>query len=151
MHLRGQSVSIFDASPRKWKQTWVDNEGAYLDFVGEFKDGQMVLAREAMPPTAPKPCSAWCSRTSPTRSLTGAGKHRRTAASPGPWSGRFITSGKVDLRRQTSDFKPQVPADVRGTTPDSRFRSWRPHLRATKRGRECLAPCWQGCCESLRH
>ena len=54
MHLRGQSVSIFDASARKWKQTWVDNEGAYLDFVGEFKDGQMVLAREAIRPEGTK-------------------------------------------------------------------------------------------------
>ena len=54
MHLRGQSVSIFDASARKWKQTWVDNEGAYLDFVGEFKDRQMALAREAIRPDGTK-------------------------------------------------------------------------------------------------
>jgi hypothetical protein len=27
MHLRGMSVSIFDTRARKWKQTWVDNEG----------------------------------------------------------------------------------------------------------------------------
>lgn len=46
-HLRGTSVSIFDATAGKWKQTWVDNEGGYLDFVGEFKDGQMILQREA--------------------------------------------------------------------------------------------------------
>ena len=48
MHLRGMSVSIFDTRAGKWKQTWVDNEGAYLDFVGEFKDGQMILARDAV-------------------------------------------------------------------------------------------------------
>ena len=48
MHLRGTSVSIFDTRAGKWKQTWVDNEGAYLDFVGEFKDGQMILARDAV-------------------------------------------------------------------------------------------------------
>src|SRR5438477_12957898 len=36
-HLRGISVSIFDTRAGKWKQTWVDNEGGYLDFVGEFK------------------------------------------------------------------------------------------------------------------
>jgi hypothetical protein len=48
MHLRGRSVSIFDTTVGKWKQTWVDNEGGYLDFVGEFKDGQMILAREAI-------------------------------------------------------------------------------------------------------
>ncbi len=46
-HLRGTSVSTFDAHAGKWKQTWVDNEGGYLDFVGEFKDGQMILQREA--------------------------------------------------------------------------------------------------------
>jgi len=48
MALRGMSVSIFDPVAGKWKQTWVDNQGASLDFVGEFKDGQMVLAREAI-------------------------------------------------------------------------------------------------------
>src|SRR6476646_869400 len=48
MHLRGQSVSVFGAG--KWKQTWVDNEGGYLDFVGELKGGQMILAREATRP-----------------------------------------------------------------------------------------------------
>ena len=47
-HLRGTSVSTFDANAGKWKQTWVDNEGGYLDFVGEFKDGQMILQREAV-------------------------------------------------------------------------------------------------------
>jgi len=47
MHLRGTSVSIFDSTAGKWKQTWVDNEGGYLDFIGELKDGQMVLQRAA--------------------------------------------------------------------------------------------------------
>jgi Protein of unknown function (DUF1579) len=46
MHLRGRSLSIFDTRSGKWKQTWVDNEGAYLDFVGTFTDGQMTLGRE---------------------------------------------------------------------------------------------------------
>lgn len=54
MHLRGKSVSIFDVTAGKWKQTWVDNEGAYLDLVGEFKDGQMVLSREAARPDGTK-------------------------------------------------------------------------------------------------
>jgi len=52
--LRGMSVSTYDARSGKWKQTWVDNEGNYLDFVGEFKDGQMVLAREATRPDGAK-------------------------------------------------------------------------------------------------
>jgi len=49
-HLRGKSVSIFDMRANRWKQTWVDNEGGYLDFVGDFKDGQMTLAREFTQP-----------------------------------------------------------------------------------------------------
>jgi hypothetical protein len=47
-HLRGTSVSTFDARAGKWKQTWVDNEGGYLDFVGKFKDRQLILQREAI-------------------------------------------------------------------------------------------------------
>jgi hypothetical protein len=54
MHLRGKSVSIFDARAGKWKQTWVDNEGGYLDFMGEFKDGQMTLGREVTRPDGTK-------------------------------------------------------------------------------------------------
>jgi Protein of unknown function (DUF1579) len=46
-HLRGRSVSLFDPQSGKWKQTWVDNEGSYLDFTGEWKDGQMILSRAA--------------------------------------------------------------------------------------------------------
>lgn len=45
-HLRGRSLSMLDAGSNKWKQTWVDNEGSYLDFSGEWKDGQMILSRE---------------------------------------------------------------------------------------------------------
>jgi hypothetical protein len=45
--LRGTSVSTFDAASGRWKQTWVDNEGGYLDFVGDFEDGHMILQREA--------------------------------------------------------------------------------------------------------
>lgn len=48
LHLHGISLSTFDARSGRWKQTWVDNEGGYLDFVGEFKDGQMILEREAV-------------------------------------------------------------------------------------------------------
>lgn len=45
--LNGWSVSTYDRLARKWKQTWVDNSGAYLDFTGEFRDGKMILGREA--------------------------------------------------------------------------------------------------------
>jgi len=48
MHLRGTSLSVFDTNSGRWKQTWVDNEGGYLDFIGDFKDRQMVLQRESV-------------------------------------------------------------------------------------------------------
>ena len=54
MHLRGRSFSVFDRRAGKWKQTWVDNEGGYLDFAGEFQQGQMVLQREATRPDGSK-------------------------------------------------------------------------------------------------
>jgi hypothetical protein len=47
MPLRGISVSVFAPQSSKWKQTWVDNEGGYLDFAGDFQDGQMILSRQA--------------------------------------------------------------------------------------------------------
>ncbi len=46
LHLRGTSVSTFDVRSGHWKQTWVDNEGGYLDFTGDFANGQMILQRE---------------------------------------------------------------------------------------------------------
>jgi hypothetical protein len=46
--LRGSSVSTFSRQLGKWQQSWVDNQAGYLDFVGEFKDGRMVLERKAM-------------------------------------------------------------------------------------------------------
>lgn len=45
--LNGISHSVYDRQAGKWKQTWVDNNASYLDFVGEFKDGRMVLVRSA--------------------------------------------------------------------------------------------------------
>lgn len=43
---QGTSVSTFTPALGKWQQTWVDNQGAYMNFSGEFKDGQMALSRE---------------------------------------------------------------------------------------------------------
>lgn len=54
MNLRGMSVSTFNARAGKWQQTWVDNSGSYLDFVGEFKNGEMILMREAIGPGGKK-------------------------------------------------------------------------------------------------
>lgn len=48
INLRGMSVSTYNKRARRWQQTWVDNSGGYLDFIGEFRDGRMILSREAV-------------------------------------------------------------------------------------------------------
>jgi hypothetical protein len=48
MPYHGLSVSVYSPSLKKWRQTWVDDAGTYLDFAGEFADGRMVLTRTAV-------------------------------------------------------------------------------------------------------
>lgn len=45
--LRGMSVSSYDADENRWRQTWVDNQGGYLDFEGAWQGDRMILLREA--------------------------------------------------------------------------------------------------------
>jgi len=45
MHLRGTTLSGFDTNSGHWKPTWVDDEGGYVDFIGDFSSGQMILQR----------------------------------------------------------------------------------------------------------
>ncbi len=45
---RGLSVSSYNTAQEKWQQTWVDNNGGYLDFAGGFADGKMILSRKAV-------------------------------------------------------------------------------------------------------
>ena len=44
----GMSVSVYDKERKVWCQTWVDNNGTYLDFTGTFNDGKMILQRDAI-------------------------------------------------------------------------------------------------------
>ena len=46
--LHGLSFSVYDAERQLWCQTWVDNNGSYLDFTGNFEGNKMVLARDAI-------------------------------------------------------------------------------------------------------
>lgn len=47
MSLRGMSVSSYRPETGKWYQTWVDNDGSYLDFVGGMQGDKMILQRSA--------------------------------------------------------------------------------------------------------
>jgi len=44
--LEGRSYSVYDRNAGAWKQTWVDNQGGYLDFVGGLEEGNRVFARQ---------------------------------------------------------------------------------------------------------
>ncbi|MBL8515371.1 MAG: hypothetical protein JNM76_00265 [Betaproteobacteria bacterium] len=44
--LKGMSHSVYDGNAKRWKQTWVDNSGGYLDFIGGWEGDRMILTRE---------------------------------------------------------------------------------------------------------
>jgi len=48
--LVGRSLSVFIPRAGKWKQTWVDNQGGYLDFTGGMEGSERVLSREGKGP-----------------------------------------------------------------------------------------------------
>jgi hypothetical protein len=45
--LHGRSWSVFDADRRLWRQTWVDDQGSYLDLGGGRADGCFTFERAA--------------------------------------------------------------------------------------------------------
>ena len=46
--LKGRSLSVRDAADGRWRQTWVDSTGAYLDLVGVEVDGRIAFQRDAV-------------------------------------------------------------------------------------------------------
>jgi len=42
----GKSWSVFNPQTKEWKQTWVDNQGAYLDFRAEFSGENRMFVRK---------------------------------------------------------------------------------------------------------
>jgi hypothetical protein len=44
--LLGRSLSVRDESDGRWRQTWVDSTGTYLDFVGVEVDGRIAFQRD---------------------------------------------------------------------------------------------------------
>ncbi len=43
----GRSWSVYNPSTKLWQQTWVDSQGSYLLFTGQFDEGEMELRSEA--------------------------------------------------------------------------------------------------------
>jgi hypothetical protein len=51
--LLGRSLSVLDERDGQWRQTWVDSNGSYLDFVGVEVDGRIAFERETTLEGAP--------------------------------------------------------------------------------------------------
>lgn len=46
----GRSYSVYNSTKKLWQQTWVDNQGNYLDFEGGFENEKMTLSRSFVGP-----------------------------------------------------------------------------------------------------
>ena len=44
-NFRGKSWSVYNQKDETWYQTWVDNQGAYLDFIGEIDGNKRIFKR----------------------------------------------------------------------------------------------------------
>lgn len=40
---QGKSWSVYNPQSKQWQQTWVDNQGGYIDLTGKFENGNMTL------------------------------------------------------------------------------------------------------------
>ncbi|KAF0113054.1 MAG: hypothetical protein FD128_1336 [Hyphomonadaceae bacterium] len=49
----GGSLNAYIPTQQKWRQTWADSSGSYVDFEGSFQGGKMVL--QGIWPQAGKP------------------------------------------------------------------------------------------------
>lgn len=47
---KGKSYSVYNFRTDQWKQTWVDNNGDYLDFKGEFEGDKRMFMRKGINP-----------------------------------------------------------------------------------------------------
>ena len=46
--LLGRSLSVLDARDGRWRQTWVDSTGAYIDLVAVELDGRIAFQRDSV-------------------------------------------------------------------------------------------------------
>lgn len=50
----GKSWTVYDQASSQWKQTWVDNQGSYLDFTGQTDGDKRIFIREGTGPDGKK-------------------------------------------------------------------------------------------------
>jgi hypothetical protein len=47
---KGESYTVYNSRTGIWKQTWVDSNGGYLDFSGEFDENRRFFIRKGVAP-----------------------------------------------------------------------------------------------------
>jgi hypothetical protein len=47
---KGKSYSVYNPQSGQWHQTWVDNNGGYLDFRGEIEGNKRIFKRKGLNP-----------------------------------------------------------------------------------------------------
>lgn len=94
----GKSLNIYDATDRKWHQTWVDATGGRLELVGSIVGGSMVLG--AVGPMADRPGVSVTHRITWTPNADGSVRqHWQTSDDGGKtWTTAF--DGKYVRRRE---------------------------------------------------
>jgi hypothetical protein len=91
--LHGMSFSVYDAQRKLWCQTWIDNNGSYLDFTGNFEDGKR--SSPAMRSCGERTANReWSGTTLKRGALIGIGSAPTMAGTHGARSGKFSIKEK---------------------------------------------------------
>ena len=54
INYRGSSWSMYNPQAKEWQQTWIDNQGGYIDLAGTFENNAMTLFTETTTDAAGK-------------------------------------------------------------------------------------------------
>ncbi len=93
------SVSVFSKEDSRWHQTWVDSSGSYLDFVGGFADGKMILVRNGIVEGKPvKQRMVWYDITE--IGSNGIGNARTMKVRPGACCGKSSTNVRCEQHQR---------------------------------------------------
>jgi hypothetical protein len=82
--MTGKSFNLYDATRKRWQQTWVDSSGSLLEFHGSFKDGALRYTGES-------PVALAAGQVAPTAAM-----HKLTFFDQGPEQVRQLWEQSTD-------------------------------------------------------
>jgi len=93
--LLGMSLSIRDNEDGRWRQTWIDSSGGYLDFVGVAADGRIAFQRPTVEDGVPTLRRMVWTDVEPDRF---AWRWQRSTDQGATWTDEWV----IDYRRRRS-------------------------------------------------